>query len=153
MNTDAGAPPAQPARGRGRAGDASGRRALRGVGYADMQARGGEGQDALHGRTPGRGTKHRRMRAEEGLTGAPRSGLWLDGEESAEGALEADLLCCARRTDHEEPEEDSEGAAGRRAEAREALRQCGVHVETSVRCPGVESRISIQHPRLLGRRG
>ena len=65
--------------------------------------------------------KRGRMRAEEGLTGAPRSGLWLDDEESAEGALEADALCCERRTDQEAEEGGGQrqlsGAGGAAARA------------------------------------
>jgi hypothetical protein len=65
--------------------------------------------------------KRGRMRAEEGLTGAPRSGLWLDDEESEEGALEADALCCERRTDQEAEEGGGQrqlsGAGGAAARA------------------------------------
>ena len=83
MNTYAGAPPAPPARGRGREGDAGGRRE---VGHAGMPARGGAEWDAQpHERAPEGGT----------LTSVSDERR----EEEEEPAAEAALLCSARRTD------------------------------------------------------
>ena len=76
MNTYAGAPPAPPARGRGREGDA-GRREVE---HAGMPARGGAEWDAQ---------PHERARSPVCQT---------SGEEE-EHAAEAALLCSARRTD------------------------------------------------------
>ena len=83
MNTDAGAPPAPPARGRGRVDDVGGRRE---VGHVDVQARGGAEWDARpHERAPEGGT----------LTGVSDERR----EEEEEPAAEAALLCSARTTD------------------------------------------------------
>ena len=80
MNTYAGAPPAPPARGRGREGDAGGRREVE---HAGMPARGGAEWDAQpHERAPEGGTltsvSDRLRRAERGGGRAcRRSGLAL----------------------------------------------------------------------------
>ena len=62
------------------------------------------------------------MSAEEGLTGALRSGLWPDDEERTGGTLIADVLCCARRMDQEAEEggwqQPLSGAGGAAARAR-----------------------------------
>ena len=84
MNTYAGAPPAPPARGQGREGDAGGRRE---VGHAGMPAQnGGAEWDAQpHERAP------------EGGTLTSVSDKWREEEE--EFAAEAALLCGARKTE------------------------------------------------------